>query len=224
MADGAEEAAAGAAGMAAGARWQGACGEASIVTRLADGRAVCIRTMGPADEARLRGGIARMSPRSRYLRFFSGGASPPDWVIERLLDVDGVLHLAWGAIDLSQEGEPVMGAVHAMRPDAGEREAEFSVGVVDAYHGMGVGRLLAATLLMDAADGQLEAFRAHVLAENEAARGFIRRLGGRHVAQDGPQAEYLLEVAPALAKLRQESDPPGLAAIFAHFDARAAGG
>ncbi|WP_370187002.1 GNAT family N-acetyltransferase [Qipengyuania sp.] len=202
-------------------RSQGSCGPSSIVTQLADGRDICIRTMGPDDEERLRGGIARMSPRSRYLRFFSGGASPPDWVIERLLDVDGVLHLAWGAIDMSQPGEPVMGAVHAMRPSAGEREAEFSVGVVDDYHAMGVGRLLAATLLLDAADGQMEAFRAHVLAENEAARGFIRRLGGRHVAQDGPQAEYLLEVAPALARLRQESDPPGLAAIFAHFDSPA---
>ncbi|WP_370030675.1 GNAT family N-acetyltransferase [Qipengyuania mesophila] len=202
-------------------RSQGGCGPSSIVTRLADGRDICIRTMGPDDEERLRGGIARMSPRSRYLRFFSGGASPPDWVIERLLDVDGVLHLAWGAIDMSHPEERVMGAVHAMRPSAGEREAEFSVGVVDDYHGMGVGRLLAATLLLDAEDGHMEAFRAHVLAENEAARGFIRRLGGRHVAQDGPQAEYLLEVAPALARLRQESDPPGLADIFAHFDSAA---
>lgn len=209
------------ADMRGGLRSQEGCGPSSIVTRLADGRAICIRTMGPEDEERLRGGIARMSPRSRYLRFFSGGASPPDWVIERLLDVDGVLHLAWGALDLSQPGEPVMGAVHAMRPDAGEREAEFSVGVVDDYHGMGVGRLLAATLLMDAAHERLEAFRAHVLSENEAARGFIKRLGGRHVAQDGPQAEYLLEVAPALALLREERDPPGLAAIFAHFDGAA---
>ena len=202
----------------------GGCGPAAIHTRLADGRAICIRMVDGGDEARLREGIARMSPRSRYLRFFSGGDSPPDWVIERLLDVDGVLHLAWGAIDLSQAGEPVMGAVRAMRPDAGQAVAEFSVAVVDAYHGMGVGRLLAATLLLDAADGRLEAFDAHVLAENEAARGFIKRLGGVHTAQDGPQATYRLEVAPALERLRQESDPPGLAAIFAHFDARAAGG
>lgn len=196
------------------------CGPSSIVTHLADGRAICIRTVGPDDEQRLREGIARMSPRSRYLRFFSGGASPPDWVIERLLDVDGVLHLAWGALDLSQPGEPVMGVVHAMRPSAGERVAEFSVGVVDDYHGLGVGRLLAATLLLDAEDGKLEALNAHVLAENEAARGFIKRLGAQHVAQDGPQSEYRFEVAPALALLRAERDPPGLADIFAHFDAR----
>ena len=39
-----------------------------------------------------------MSPRSRYLRFFSGGASPPDWVIERLLDADGTTQLE-GAVN-----------------------------------------------------------------------------------------------------------------------------
>ena len=142
------------------------CGEASIHTRLEDGRTICIRTVTPKDEERLRAGIARMSPRSRYLRFFSGGASPPDWVIERLLDADGVLHLAWGALDLSDPDHPAMGVVHAMRPDEGDAVAEFSVGVVDAYHGLGIGRLLTATLLLDAAGGQLEAFRAHVLSEN----------------------------------------------------------
>ncbi|MEH6685370.1 MAG: GNAT family N-acetyltransferase [Qipengyuania sp.] len=200
------------------------CGETSIHTRLEDGRTICIRTVTPKDEDRLRAGIARMSPRSRYLRFFSGGASPPDWVIERLLDADGVLHLAWGALDLSDPDHPAMGVVHAMRPDKGDAVAEFSVGVVDAYHGLGIGRLLTATLLLDAAGGQLEAFRAHVLSENEAARSFIKRLGGQHVAQDGPQAEYRVEVAPALERLRGESRPGGLAAIFAHFDARKAAG
>ncbi|WP_247718154.1 GNAT family N-acetyltransferase [Qipengyuania proteolytica] len=201
-----------------GLRWQGACGDASIQTRLADGRAVCIRTVDPRDEGRLREGIARMSPRSRYLRFFSGAASPPDWVIERLLDADGVLHLAWGAIDLSLPEQPAMGVVHAMRPSEGDAVAEFSVGVLDAYHGLGVGRLLAATLLLDARGEAVEAFSAHVLAENHAARGFIRRLGAEHVGQAGPEAEYRLPVGPALERLRGECDPPGLADVFAYFD------
>ena len=200
-------------------RWQEARGDAAILTRLEDGREICIRTVSPEDEGRLREGIARMSPRSRYLRFFSGATTPPDWVIERLLDVDGVLHLAWGAIDLSDPAQPAMGVVHAMRPDAGDRVAEFSVGVVDDYHGLGLGRLLAATLLLDTRDDALEALTAHVLYENTAAMNFIRRLGGQRVAQDGPTLEYRLDIAEALARLRQEQDPPGLADIFAHFDA-----
>ena len=158
-------------------RWQEARGDAAILTRLEDGREICIRTVSPEDEGRLREGIARMSPRSRYLRFFSGATTPPDWVIERLLDVDGVLHLAWGAIDLSDPAQPAMGVVHAMRPDAGDRVAEFSVGVVDDYHGLGLGRLLAATLLLDTRDDALEALTAHVLYENTAAMRFILSFG-----------------------------------------------
>ena len=200
-------------------RWQGACGEASINTRLEDGRQICIRTVTPEDEGRMREGIARMSPRSRYLRFFSGAQTPPDWVIERLLDVDGVLHLAWGAIDLSDPNRPAMGVVHAVRSDAGDPVAELSVGVVDEYHGLGLGRLLTATVLLDAR-GQLEAFSAHVLAENTAALGFIRRLGAEHVRQDGPQAEYRLELGATLERLRMECEPPGLADVFAYFDAQ----
>ena len=133
---------------------------------------------------------------------------------------DGVLHLAWGALDLGDPAQPAMGVVHAMRPDAGDAVAEFSVGVVDAYHGLGIGRLLTATLLLDAAGGQLEAFRAHVLSENEAARSFIRRLGAHHVSQDGPEAEYRLDVASALEQMREERDPPGLADVFAYFDGK----
>lgn len=202
-----------------GLRWQGACGEASINTRLEDGRTICIRTVGAADETRLREGIARMSPRSRYLRFFSGAATPPDWVIERLLDVDGVLHLAWGAIDTSDPAQPAMGVVHAMRPDPGERVAEFSIGVVDDYHHLGLGRMLAATLLLDARDDELDALSAHVLYENTAAMRFIKRLGAQKVGRDGGTLEFRLDIAEALGRLREESEPPGLADIFAHFDA-----
>ena len=199
-------------------RWQGACGDASIVTRLEDGRRICIRTVAAHDEERLRTGIARMSPRSRYLRFFSGATTPPDWVIDRLLDVDGVLHLAWGAIDTSDPAQPAMGVVHAMRPDPEAQVAEFSIGVVDDYHGLGVGRLLTATLLLDAEDDGMDHLAAHVLYENRAAIEFIKRLGAEVVASDGPTLEYRLEIAQALDLLRAETDPPGLADVFAHFE------
>ena len=199
-------------------RWQGACGDASIVTRLEDGRRICIRTVAAHDEERLRTGIARMSPRSRYLRFFSGATTPPDWVIERLLDADGVLHLAWGAIDLDDPEQPAMGVVHAMRPDEGERVAEFSIGVVDEYHGLGLGRMLAATLLLDARDDALDALAAHVLYENTAALAFIRQLGAEKVARDGATLEFRLDIQGAIERLREERDPPGLADIFAYFD------
>ena len=113
-----------------------------------------------------------------------------------------------------------MGVVRAIRPGTADPIAEFSIAVVDAYHGLGVGRLLAATLLLDAFAGGLTAFSANVLSENEAARSFIRRLGAHHVSQDGPEAEYRLDVASALEQMREERDPPGLADVFAYFDGK----
>jgi len=129
-----------------------------------------------------------------------------------------VLHHAWGAIDTSDPEQPAMGAVHAIRPHAGEHAAEFSIAVVDAYHGLGLGRLLAATLLLDACDDHIDTLTAHVLAENRAAIEFIRRLGAQMVAHNGPELEYRLPVADALARLRGETDPEGLRDVFAYFE------
>ncbi len=197
----------------------GPCGPHAIYTRLENGRPVCIRTIEASDEARMRAGIARMSPRSRYLRFFSGAAAPPDWVIERLVEPDGHLHLAWGAIDIDEPEQPAIGAVHAIRPREDDPSAEFSVAVVDDYHGLGLGKLLAATILIDAQAEGLTEFRAHTLAENRRAIDFVKSLGARLVGHDGGTYEYAFAVSDALARLRSERDPPGIVEVFSALDA-----
>ena len=47
-----------------------------IHTALTDGQPVCLRRITPADGELMRAGIAQMSARSRYLRFFFGDADP----------------------------------------------------------------------------------------------------------------------------------------------------
>ena len=198
--------------------WRGGCGPGSITTALENGNPVCIRRMSPADEGLMREGIARMSPRSRYLRFFSGMKTPPDWVIERLLDADGETHLAWGAIDLGDGAQPAIGAVHAFR-DADDPDcAEFSVGVVDDYHGLGLGKLLTATILLDAREEGIARFHVETLAENTSATRFTRMLGGVGSGSVDITRGFVLEVEEALARLRAAADPPGIAAVFAAFD------
>ena len=192
----------------------GPCGPHAIHTRLEDGQPVCIRTIAPDDEERLRAGIARMSPRSRYLRFFSGAAAPPDWVIDRLVGPDGHLHIAWGAIQTAEPGQPAIGAVHAIRPREDDPSAEFSVAVVDDYHGLGLGKMLAATILLDARAEGLTEFRAHTLAENRQAIDFVKSLGAHLVGHDGATYEYAFAIDEAIARLRAECDPPGISAVF----------
>lgn len=190
----------------------------TIRTVLDDGRAVCIRRIAPSDEPLMRAGIEQMSPRSRYLRFFSGGRVPPDWVIERLLAVDGQSHLAWGALACGEEpgctGTEAIGAVHAFRSEAAPDCAEFSVAVLDAWHGHGLGRLLTATLLVEAHAQGIAAFHVDTLHENAGAIAFVTALGGRGAGSDGYSRAFRLDVAEALAILRESCDPPGLRAIF----------
>ena len=181
-------------------------GEAIIHARLAGGEPVCLRRIGPADEALMREGIGQLSPRSRYLRFFTGGASPPDWVIDRLLDVDGHRHLAWGALDTSANPEqatgPAIGAVHAFRGNDLSDCAEFSVAVLDEWQGRGVGRLLTAVLLLEARQQGIACLQAETLRENDGAIEFITALGGRSTGGDGHTRSFRLEVAAALEILR----------------------
>ncbi len=188
-----------------------------IHTRLQDGNPVCIRTIREDDRERLRDGIARMSQRSRYLRFFSGARTAPEWVIERLVDADGHDHIAWGAIDVGREDEPAIGAVHAFRSEDDEDCAEFSVAIVDEYHGLGLGKLLTATILHDALAEGISEFAVDILVDNESARDFTRSLGGKHVESERGVMHYTLDVRGALDVLRAECEPAGIADIFAAF-------
>ena len=192
--------------------------ERIIHTRLADGMAVCIRTITPHDGERMRDGIARMSDRSRFLRFFSVQPMPPPKVIERLLAADGSGHIAWGAIASDLPGKPAIGAVHAIADPHAPERAEFSVGVVDEFHDQGVGRLLTATILLDAARSGYADFRAVTLAENTGAIGFVTSLGAELVGREDNVLEYHLPIAEAVNALRAECDPPGLADVFAAFE------
>ncbi len=189
----------------------------TIHSRLEDGTRVCIRAIGADDGARMREGIAQMSERSRYMRFFTGQPVPPDRVIERLLDADGHRHIAWGAIASDLAGEPAIGAVHAYaHPDDADC-AEFSVAVVDAFHDRGLGRLLTATILLDAGRAGYEQFQAWTLAENASAIGFIRALGAELVGREDNALEYHLPISRAIEALRAECEPPGLADVFGAF-------
>jgi len=185
-----------------------------IHTQLQDGNPVCIRTIREDDRELMRVGIERMSQRSRYLRFFSGARTAPEWVIERLTDVDGHDHLAWGAIDMAKDDKPAIGAVHAFRDEEDDDCAEFSVAVIDDYHGLGLGKLLTATILLDARDEAITEFAVSILADNQSALDFTRSLGGTFTGSAQGVMEFVLDVETAIERLREDCDPPGMAEVF----------
>ncbi|MDC8755168.1 GNAT family N-acetyltransferase [Erythrobacter sp. sf7] len=189
-----------------------------IETRLNDGTPVCIRRVRREDEARLKAGIARLSPQSRYLRFFSGMREAPPQVLRALVSVDGYDHIAWGALRSDLADTPALGVVHAFRDSDEPDTAEFSVAVIDDYHGRGLARLLTAVLLLDCAREGLSQFIVHILPENRPALTLARSLGAEGVKQEAGVSVLEIDIAEALASLRKQSDVPGLAAVFAAFD------
>lgn len=188
-----------------------------VHSRLADGTAVCLRTITPDDAPLLRAGIAALSTESRYLRFFSPAAVLPEPVIEQLVDVDGHDHIGWGAICTECEGEPAIGAVHAVRDRHDGPVAEYSVAVADAFQGQGLGRMLTAALLIDCRAEGLEALDLHVLSENGAARHLVKSLGATWQGESAGVADYRLDVAGALAALRADGEAQGVQDVFAQL-------
>lgn len=189
----------------------------TIHTHLNDGTPVCIRRVRREDEARLREGIAQLSPQSRYLRFFSGMREAPPQVVRALVSADGHDHIAWGALRSDLADTPALGVVHAFRDADDPDAAEFSVAVVDDYHGRGLARLLTAVLLLDCAREGYDRFTVHVLPENRPALALARSLGASGVGYEAGVSVMEIDIAAALFALRADGDVPGLAAVFEQF-------
>lgn len=192
--------------------------ERVIETRLEDGRAISIRAVRPDDEERLRDGVAQLSARSRYLRFFTPAPTMPDHVIEKLVDVDGHRHLAWGAVLADDPELQAIGVVHAVRSDEQSRRAEFAIAVLDHFHGQGLARMLSAVLLIHCRREGIATLDAQVLLENRPAIRLLRSLGAERCRSEDSVGEYALNIGAALETLRQADQPAGLKQIFAAFD------
>lgn len=185
-----------------------------IHTTATDGKDICIRPIRSTDAAKMREGIAHLSTQSRYLRFFSVQPMPSDSVIARLVDADGHDHIAWGAIHMNGEDNPAIGAVHAIRSTDREGIGEFSVAILDDYHGIGLGRMLTAVLLINCHAEQMPVLDIQTLAENQAAIGFIRSIGGQLRQWDSGVQDYVLEVQPAIEAMRESCELQGIRDIF----------
>lgn len=195
--------------------------EPLIHTTLLNGTPVDLRPLHATDRDKLRETIAAFSPHSRYLRFFCGFENPPEAVIRRLSDVDGYDHIAWGAFDPPGGEVRIIGAVHAIRTRT-PCEAEFALGVLDAFHAQGVARLIIAALVQDCLAQGLTKLRAEVLSENSKAIGLFRSLGARAIERSGPVITFAFELSEMDKRLRDMTMVPGLNAVYDGLNARKA--
>lgn len=186
-----------------------------IETLAEDGKPICIRSVRQSDEPRMREGIARLSEQSRYLRFFSVQPMPSDSVIERLVDVDGHDHIAWGAIHCDGIDNPAVAAVHAIRCDDHPRIGEFSVAVIDEYQGIGLARMLTTVLLIHCEVEAICELDIQTLAENMPANRFILSIGGERQESSAGVISYRLAVRPAIRAIAAAPQLQGIGDIMA---------
>lgn len=144
---------------------------------LRDGTLVSVRLLRAEDRQLLREGFERLSPTSRYRRFFRPKAELTDAELNYLSEIDGEHHFAIGAVRESEDGtsEP-LGIARFVRLSEELNVAEAAIAVIDPMQGKGLGKLLLHRLAQAALERSVERFRCTVLAENEAMQELFREL------------------------------------------------
>ncbi|QBQ61359.1 bifunctional GNAT family N-acetyltransferase/acetate--CoA ligase family protein [Saccharomonospora xinjiangensis] len=143
--------------------------EADVV--LVDGRTVHVRPIVPTDADRIVALHARLSERTRYLRYFGAYPRIPARDLKRFTTVDHHDRVAFVAL----LGDDIVAVGRYERLDRDSAEVAFVVD--DAHQGRGLGSILLEHLAAAASECGLRRFVAEVLAENTAMTRVFRDAG-----------------------------------------------
>jgi RimJ/RimL family protein N-acetyltransferase len=146
---------------------------------LVDGTLVTIRPITPSDRDELRRQFMRLSPESRYRRFFHAVTEPTDEMLAYLTEVDGEDHFAVVAVidSLDLRTDQGVGVGRFLRLPDEPDTAEAAVTVVDDFQRRGLGKILLATLADAAKERGIRKFRGEVLTSNDPMRRLLEEAG-----------------------------------------------
>lgn len=145
--------------------------------RLRDGSALAIRPIRSGDKRLLAEGFERLSPESRYRRFFAPLERLTSKDLAYLTEVDHHDHEAM--IGLDPDSGHAVGVARYIRA-AEPAEAEVAVVVADDWQQRGVATALLERLVARAREEGIARFLAIVLSDNEEAIELFS-----HLAPDG---------------------------------------
>jgi GNAT superfamily N-acetyltransferase len=166
---------------------------AAAVT-LRDGSELAIRPVRPDDKDAIAAGFERLSPESRYRRFFAPLQRLSARDLEYLTEVDHHDHEAVIGFDAAT-GDPV-GVARYIRSDD-PSEAEVAVTVIDDWQGRGAATALLDRLVVRARDEGIRHFLALVLTENKDAIELFERLapsGSEHRRSASGHLELVIDL------------------------------
>jgi RimJ/RimL family protein N-acetyltransferase len=162
---------------------------------LRDGSAVLIRPVRSADAPLLADGFARLSDRSRRLRFLSPKPALSPVELGYFTDVDHHDHEALGALDHA-DGRGV-GIARYVRDADDPQAAEIAVTVIDDWQGRGLGTELMAQLSERARSEGIRRFTALVAPDNPAMARLLRNVRADLVRREPGALEYEITLGPA---------------------------
>ena len=143
---------------------------------LEDGTRARLRLIRPDDKQLMLDAWERLSPESRYRRFFAAKASLTDAELRYLTEVNNVNHVAIGATRRRRGVVEALGVARFIRLADRPTVADAAVTVVNDAQGKGLGRILLSRLIAAGRERGIERFSCDVLADNDGMRGLIRSL------------------------------------------------
>jgi nucleotide-binding universal stress UspA family protein len=162
-----------------------------MAIQLKDGATITIRPITTDDREALAEGFERLSPDSRYRRFFTPVTHLSDRELDYLTDIDHHDHEALVAIDeASGEGIAVARYVRT-DPDS----AEPAITVADDWQRRGVASVLLEALSERAREEGINQFVALVLAENAGAIRALHNLGATSQESMGREVELTIDLS-----------------------------
>ena len=176
---------------------------------LADGTRVTLRLIQPTDKAEIRRQFARLSPESRYRRFFHAVTELSDEALVYLTEVDSNDHVAVVALvdSLDMKTEEGVGVGRFVRLPEASDVAEAAVTIVDDFQRRGLGRLLLEILAEAAKERGIRTFRGEDLASNAPMRRLLEEAG----ATAGDEVEG---ATPFDVPLETASEEPALRKVL----------
>jgi RimJ/RimL family protein N-acetyltransferase len=171
---------------------------------LKDGSRVLLRPGLPTDRALLAREFERLSPESRYRRFFSPLKAMTPTLLDYLTSMDYVDHFAWAALSAEPgphgevQGIGVSRYIRLPDPTA----AEMAVTVVDDWQGKGLGRILLDALVLEALENGISRFEGDVLVENRPMQELLRRTGATFRHEGSGILRFSIDLPPREEALR----------------------
>jgi RimJ/RimL family protein N-acetyltransferase len=162
---------------------------------LRDGSAVLIRPVRSADAPLLADGFARLSVRSRQLRFLGPKQELSPAELRYFTEVDHHDHEALGALNHA-DGRGV-GIARYVRDADDSQAAEIAVTVIDGWQGRGLGTELVAQLSDRARSEGIRRFTALVAADNPAMAGLLCHVRADLVRREPDALQYEITLGPA---------------------------